>query len=187
MRTTTGSVSSNTPTAATKTYSPSVPLSVYRDLAAELQAAQAMLNALTAQNKQLVQENQLLQQEITKAVEFVLQLQKLVDSNAKTSYNQAEHSNSDLIRDKLPVTEARPKERVKSERSPVASTAMEIPLPIPEPVFIEEQEVNYYPHSEPEASPISSWWLTIVILLIILMGFGAGYLIVRPLFEQHSR
>ena len=52
---------------------------------------------------------------------------------------------------------------------------------------IEEEEVNYYPLSEPEASEISGWRLVITILLIILMGFGAGYLIVRPLFEHHDR
>ena len=38
--------------------SPSVPLTVYRELAAELQATQAMLDSLHAQNQQLSRENQ---------------------------------------------------------------------------------------------------------------------------------
>ncbi|NJL09762.1 MAG: hypothetical protein HC908_04805 [Calothrix sp. SM1_7_51] len=54
----------------------SVPLSVYRDLSAELQAAQAMVDVLTTKNEQLVAENQHLRQEITKAVQSTLQLQK---------------------------------------------------------------------------------------------------------------
>ncbi len=66
MRTTIGSVHRNSPTPTTQAYPPSVPLSVYRELSTELQAAQARLNALTTQNQQLAKENQLLRQEITK-------------------------------------------------------------------------------------------------------------------------
>jgi len=54
-----------TPT-TTHTYSPSVPLSVYRELAAELQAAEAMLDSCNAQNQHLAKQNQQLRQEISK-------------------------------------------------------------------------------------------------------------------------
>ncbi len=46
------------------TYSPSVPISVYRELAAELQAAEALLDSLNAQNQHLAKHNQKLRQEI---------------------------------------------------------------------------------------------------------------------------
>ncbi|MGH7997906.1 MAG: hypothetical protein ACREPR_00340, partial [Brasilonema sp.] len=69
MRTITNSVHNSTPAANTQTCSPSVPLSVYRDLATELQGVQAKLDALNAQNQHIMQENQLLRQEIAKAVE----------------------------------------------------------------------------------------------------------------------
>jgi len=53
---------SQTPT-PTHTYSPSVPLNFYRELAAELQAAEAMLD-LQRPNQHLTKQNQRLRQEI---------------------------------------------------------------------------------------------------------------------------
>lgn len=84
MQTANGSFYGHRPSTTNQNYSPSVPLSVYRDLAAELQAAQAKINALTAQNQQIVQENQLLRQEIAKAVQSVLHLQNLLDTSSQS-------------------------------------------------------------------------------------------------------
>jgi hypothetical protein len=67
----------NTPN-PTYAYSPSVPLSLYRELAAELQAAQVKLDSLNAQNQQLAKQNQQLRQEIETAVQSVLHLQQVV-------------------------------------------------------------------------------------------------------------
>src|ERR671932_193136 len=67
------------PTPANK-YSPSVPISVYRELAAELQTAQAMLDSLKAQNQQLVKQNQQLRQEVEKVVQSAQHLQQIVAS-----------------------------------------------------------------------------------------------------------
>jgi len=58
----------------------SVPISVYRELAAELQTAEAMLDSLNAQNQQLVQQNQHLRQEIEKVVQSALHMQQVVAS-----------------------------------------------------------------------------------------------------------
>lgn len=52
--------SSTTPchkTTAAYTYSPSVPLSLYRELAVQLQAAEARLYSLSTQNQHLSQHN----------------------------------------------------------------------------------------------------------------------------------
>ncbi len=188
MRTTTGSVSNNRQ-ATTQVYSPSVPLSVYRDLAAELQGSQVKIDELAAQNEQLAQENQILRQEIALAVQSFLHLQKLVDSDRQPSLNQDPHSLPDLIREpKHPAPEARPHfTQRQNPRSPVVPRSNEINSPMPETFFIEDQEVQYDSLSEPDAVDFSGWRLVITILLIILMGFGAGYLIVRPLFEHHGR
>ncbi len=189
MRTTTGSVYTNTPIATTEAYSPSVPLSVYRELAAELQDSQARIDELVTQNKQQAQENQILRQEITKVVQSFLRLQKLVDSHTTANLNQDPHSYPDSIREtRRPATEARRHfTRVQGPRSPVIPWSDEIKSPMPETFFSEEQEVQYYPPSEPEATDVSGWRLVITILLIILMGFGAGFLIVRPFLEHHDR
>ncbi len=58
MRTTTGSVHSYPTQPTTPAYPPSVPLSVYRELATELQTVQTKLDKVTTKNQQLAQENQ---------------------------------------------------------------------------------------------------------------------------------
>lgn len=195
MRTSTGSIHPHTSTANPKVYSPSVPLSVYRDLAGELQAAEAMLDALTAQNKQLVQENQLLRQEITQVVQSFSHLQNLIDTSATASYSQIPRTSSDLkSQTSHPVNQVPQQQRVSRLYPPAVPENVRDDLgssdfspPIPEPVFIEEEEVRYYPDSEPEPKEVSAWSLVIAILLIIVTASGVGYVIVRPFFEHQSR
>ncbi|MBG1271080.1 hypothetical protein [Nostoc sp. WHI] len=202
MRATTGSVHRNSPTPTTQAYPPSVPLSVYRELSAELQATQARLHALNTTNQQLAQENQLLRQEITKVVESFSHLQKFVDSNATPSYHRATQASGDVkSAAKQRVTEAHPHQQVFHSRPPVVPKAppeksrrqdfstpvMEINFPIPQQVFIEEQQVSYYSTTEPDVKGLNGWWLIITILLIMLTAFSAGYFVVRPLFENQKR
>lgn len=189
MRTSTGSIPSHTSYSTQPAYSPSVPLSVYRDLAGELQAAEAMLDAITAQNQQLVQENQLLRQEITKAVQSFLHLQKLVDP-ATASHNQNSRASvkTENQTKSTPVNQT-PPQRVTSlySQSKEVQPIVEMIRNIPEPIFIEEEEVRYYPHNESEPKEVNAWSLVIAILLIVLTAFGVGYLIVRPFFEHQTR
>ncbi|MDZ7953583.1 hypothetical protein [Nostoc sp. DedQUE09] len=202
MRTTIGSVHRNSPTPTTQAYPPSVPLSVYRELSTELQAAQARLNALTTQNQQLVQENQLLRQEITKVVESFSRLQNFVDSHATANYPQANQASGDVKSTaKQSVTQARSPQQVsrsrpsvvskqpakKSRRQDFSAPVMEMNFPISEPIFIEEQQVSYYSTTEPDVKGLNGWWLIITILLIMLTAFSAGYFVVRPLFEHQKR
>lgn len=171
----------------------SVPLYVYRELATELQSTQGKLDALTSQNHQLEQENQLLRQEITKVVKSCLHLQKFVASSPKPSHSQPTDAAGEV---KSPATATRPRQQASSQPPPVVNekshdseffAPVEITQPIPETFFIEEQEVNYYPPMEKKLKQFSGWWLAITILLIMLSAFGAGYLIVQPLFENQNR
>ncbi|MBD2387119.1 cell division protein ZapB [Cylindrospermum sp. FACHB-282] len=187
MRTTTGSVHSNPP--RTPSYSPSVPLSVYRELTAELQAAQAKLDSLSAKNHQLSQENQVLRQEITKVVELCLHLQNLVDSPSTPNSPPAPRAATQVkTATKAPVNPAPPRQQVnrvppqKSRRDDFVDTS----LPIREPVFIEEQEVRYYAVPKPEVKELSGWLLVFTIFFIMVTAFSAGYLVVRPLFAHQN-
>ncbi|WP_138497064.1 hypothetical protein [Nostoc sp. PA-18-2419] len=183
MRTTTGSVHRNSSTQTSQAYPPSVPLSVYRELSMELQATQARLDALTTKNQQLIQENQLLRQEITKVVESFSHLQNFVGSYAIFTEDQAFQASGKVkSAAKQPVTQVPPPQKRRQEFStPVIEN-----ISIPQPVFIEEQEVSYYSTAKPDAKEVSGWWLIITILLIMLTAFTAGYLIVRPLFEHQK-
>ncbi|WP_448562478.1 hypothetical protein, partial [Trichothermofontia sp.] len=72
-RSTTGSPPSSQPVR-------SVPITVYRELATELQMTQAQVDSLSLQNQQLTEQNQQLRQEISRIVQSALQLQQIVDS-----------------------------------------------------------------------------------------------------------
>ncbi|MDJ0733986.1 MAG: hypothetical protein QNJ47_07875 [Nostocaceae cyanobacterium] len=186
MRTITDSVQTHPPGVNSQVYSPSVPLSVYRELAAQLQATQARVDALSSKNQQLIQENQQLRQEIAKAVQSVLHLQQFADT-----YNCASSKKTSGVNDsrngKVPPTPPpQTPQYVQNQPSPFIATVVETETP-PEPVIIEEQEVNIYAPSETEIKRISVWWLVLAMVVVTFMAFGAGYLIVRPLLENHSR
>jgi hypothetical protein len=59
-------------------YAPSVPLSVYRELVEELQATQARVGTLDAQNRELVKQNQQLRQEIERVIRYAQHLQEVI-------------------------------------------------------------------------------------------------------------
>lgn len=187
MRTTTGSVHSKPPT--NPTYSPSVPLSVYRELASELQAAQSKLDALTTKNHQLGQENQLLRQEIAKVIQSCLHLQKLLESSTANNSQPAPPAVEVKSQTNQPVAEARPRQQVP--RVPPQKKRREDSgdkrFPTPERVYIEEQEVRYYASTNKEVKELGGWWLMITMLLIMVTAFSAGYFIVRPLLNQQNR
>ncbi|AFY40978.1 hypothetical protein Nos7107_0293 [Nostoc sp. PCC 7107] len=200
MRTTTAAVHSHSAKRpASPNHPSSVPLYVYRELAAELEATQAKLDALTAKNQQLTQENQFLRQEITKVLQSVSNLQKLVDfrsPESKESNSQPRPTGEVKNTAKQPKKAARPRqsearprqsEAPKAKRRPDFSVpVVEISSHIPETIFIEEQSVNYYPSMEAKKKEMNGWGLVITILLVMLTAFGAGYLIVRPLFAHQS-
>lgn len=58
---------------------PSVPISVYRELATELKATQAMVDSLTQQNRQLSQQNQMLRHEMLSFAESADRLRQAVE------------------------------------------------------------------------------------------------------------
>lgn len=60
---------------------PSVPISVYRELATELKATQAMVDSLTQQNHQLTQQNQVLRREMLAFAESADRLRQAVESS----------------------------------------------------------------------------------------------------------
>ncbi|MBF2007338.1 MAG: hypothetical protein IGS49_18215 [Chlorogloeopsis fritschii C42_A2020_084] len=190
MRTVNNSVYTHNKSTTAQAYSPSVPLSVYRELAAELQAAQAKMDALTARNHHLVQENQLLRAEIAKTVQSVLHLQNLLDTPTQTQshYHQVSRSAPDIKSDpKRQANVKHPRQQAPRPRPSVAYTEMEIPDYMSAPIFVEGQEVVAYPFSQPEPGEINNWLLWIAIALIIFLGFGAGYLVVRPFFANQTR
>lgn len=186
MRSTT---STHNTSAANQTYSASVPLSVYRELAAELQAVEAMLNSLDAQNQQLARQNQQLRQEIEKAVQSVFYLKQVADSAGAASSNYARTSNfrshpsRPVAGSSRPMHRSRPPSGVQSAANGSFSSR-ETGSGFSEKVFTEEQSHYRRRPQLDTASQISGWRLAIAILLIMVTAFSAGYLLVRPLMQN---
>lgn len=209
MRSISNPVPGNIPKANAHHHSPSVPLSVYSELAAELQATKAKLDTLADRNQQLAQDNQELRQEISKAVNTVLRLQQFIDSQQQnreyqkphTEYHQPPRPQVEQPRHPQ-VEKPRPtqveqqsknpqrvmrtphKKKISRPRPPVVPPQMDIPNSIPEQVLVEEQEVRYYRQRQLQTSEVNGWFLALAILLIVFTAFGAGYFIVRPLLKR---
>ena len=165
-------------------YSPGVPLSVYRELAADLQAAQAMLNSLNAQNQQLAIQNQQLRQEIEKVVQYVMHLQQVVDAIPVHPVDGYHSNRQSKLRSSRPVSSPRfihQGSYQHSKASVATSKASENRF-----TQVEEVEQDGYRRrfQAESASGISGGRLLIAILLVIFTAFGAGYFLVRPLLSN---
>lgn len=156
--------------------SPSVPISVYRELAAELQATRGMVDALNQKNQQLDRENQVLRQEMQRVVQSVLTLQPWVEANR-----------ADLPAQPRPQSNGhRPTWEETAAATAIASKLRTPVDPNPTPSSPEQQftEVPVTPTKATPTKPtggMGGLWLTLTILVIIASAFGAGFLIMRPL------
>lgn len=158
-------------------YSPSVPVSVYRELAAELQATKAMVDSLSAQNSHLTNQNHLLRQNIHQMVQVALQLGHYAGvahpaEAEMTLSSPPVANNSNDLRAMQPVAAPKP---IPPKR-PKANLSR---------VFTEETGENRRYSLDPSASgSLSTLWLIVSIAIIILTAFGAGFLIMRPLISD---
>ncbi|MEQ9670553.1 hypothetical protein [Coleofasciculus sp. G2-EDA-02] len=175
-----------TPSTSANNYCPSVPISVYRELAAELQAAQAMLDSLNGQNQQLVKQNQKLRQEVEKVLQSSQHLQQVVDSLTPVT-------GAPMPRRQSIPSEPRPTPSIpKSAPSRVGVDVppphnLEAPSsPYRETLVIEQQESRSRRTSASESyREVNGWVLILAIVLIVLTAFGTGFLIVRPLLKNN--
>ncbi|MDB9537032.1 hypothetical protein PN451_14555 [Dolichospermum planctonicum CS-1226] len=197
-------------------YPPSVPLYVYRELTAELQAIQSKLDVVTNHNQKLAQENQQLRQEIAKVIESCLELQRLVDVSAPSSpvapqlnkevksltQLQAKINNNHEVTytNKPKFTAAPPRQEPKPQKKAVIKnthsqnhhqgatvSGTNINATGSQKVFIEEKKVRFSRPTMSNTKELSGWNLLITIVLIMITGFAAGYVVVRPLFQNHSQ
>jgi len=175
-------------------YSPSVPISVYRDLASEVKEKQVMLESLRQQNQQLVQQNQQLRGEIEQLVRSVVRLQQIAHayepSIAVAPPSPPRQAGPEPLTSEPTFT---PESRV--ENPPAAAPESEDedsdppvdlpPSPEDLPLFSEEQQ-RPYPHpSAPErSSDLNGIGLAIAIFVIAAMAGTASFLIVRPLIGE---
>ena len=172
----------------------SVPISVYRELAAELQATRAMVDSLNAKNQELTLHNQKLRQEISRFVQSAVALRSLVDPtqpplNLSPSVNQpgSRVSNSPPAKSLQFHADA---DSMPTLEETVAASTIAAQLRASDPtaadlLFTAEQERLRTPQ-ERKPRDLGGLWLTLVVVLIMVTAFGAGFLVVRPLLPTSN-
>jgi cobalamin biosynthesis Mg chelatase CobN len=192
-------VNSPSPNQDSQNSSPSVPLSVYRELAAELQNTRAMVESLKSENQQLsdrnqelLAHNQQLQSEIQKVVRSVTQLQEVTNSlqpspgsskQANTNPNSGEFV-LDADRDfDLAANSEYANWEDSSQQNPWGK-----PSGTPAKQYTSQHpEKTYANVPDSENNPESgAWRLMVAIALIAALAFGAGYLLVRPILNSNN-
>lgn len=183
-------------------YSPTVPLSVYRELSAELQASKAMLDSLNAQNQQLTRQNQQFRQQIERLSGSMVNLKHVVDSPQPTlgSPSESARANAEAVAEQIRPTSARLKPSVQpSVQTPGTPKPLTGKVSVPNFPILESEGLTNHLFTEqhdpmqslrnPAHSPrdLSGLWLWFTVLAIILTAFGAGFMVMRPLLPNSGK
>jgi hypothetical protein len=159
---------------ASSAYSASVPISLYREISAELQSTKATVAALKQQNQQLVHQNQQLRQEIDRVILSAAQMRQAVVNLPPVNLDlPAEVPHIEV----MPPT-AKANAHFRGEAMPTGLISDEL--------IMEQAPLRRKPHSDKPPSETNGWMLGLMILLIVVTAFGTGFLIVRPLLPAPS-
>jgi len=182
---------------AENNYSPSVPISLYREATAELQSTQIKLESLKIHNEQLIQQNQKLRREIEKVINSGIQLQEALNAvqsitqvgqpqipSFPNSYGRIDNSvssnylSSDFEVDSPEISPSSPSLPFTQPRSTDAD--------FPEHLFTEEPDESRYGRfaNSKQVSDLNGLWLIVAICLIVIAAFGAGYWVIRPILNR---
>ncbi|MCS6959023.1 MAG: hypothetical protein RMK91_03135 [Pseudanabaenaceae cyanobacterium SKYGB_i_bin29] len=133
-----------------------VPIPIYRELAAELQAAQAKIVQLQQQNDRLTRQNQALQEE----------LQAILSAHNQT------HMVVLAAQDRL--NSLFPPPQTGEEQEIVIDPETEVP-----PEAVVAQTVAPTPVPMTESVPLNRTWLILLVAGILIVSFGAGYFLIK--------
>lgn len=191
----------------------SVPISIYRQLSGELEAAKTQIDALKRENEQLWEQNQYLNQELTQIVDSAQHLKQMVlnfdlgiNTQGSSGYGVRHESvtshQSPVTNYQLPIN---PQPSIPDIQSPIPNPQPSIPNPHTEsslilssqsessqlaaiqPEIVTSQDHNLHQSIKSEdSSRMNTWLLTIAIMLIVFTAFGTGFMIVRPLLQHNN-
>jgi hypothetical protein len=164
---------------ASSSYAPSVPISLYREVANELQSAKTRAESLRLQNQELLQQNQHLRIEIERVVQSALQLRQAAEAHSSTS------SSAVLPDAALSAVEVHFDPPIAPPSPlPPPPAPPSLPHPPRQPIFTEQQPQQRRTTQVEKNSELGGWWLILAILVIVVTAFGTGFLIVRPLLPH---
>lgn len=179
-----------TPGSALGTANPAkggVPVAIYKEVTAELQATRAMVDALNGRNQQLAQENQLLRQEIDRFFHNVshLQGQLAAPSAAPSAHHVIHPKPAAKTFNPFQPKSLKAADRLEPPTPEAAATANSIATQLRGAdlnLLNLRSHVDERDRLRPESKlkELNGIWLTLTVIAVILTAFGAGFLIVRP-------
>lgn len=164
------------------THSPSVPISLYREVANELQTAQANAEGLKGENQRLVEQNQQLRLEIERVVQTALHLRQVADSYQPIALNSTPESAASGVELHFIGTPiAEPPNLLRP--NPTTDDSVDPNLQ-PERLFTEQAAQSSRSLSRDRVPEVSGWWLVLVIFVIVVTAFGMGFAILSTLMPK---
>lgn len=169
-------------------YAPSVPISIYRQLAAELQATKGVVDSLSSQNQQLTRQNQMLRQEIQRVVQTTVQLGQFAGVAPQNSGKVAPAAWEEGRPGPVPI----PNKDGLSPR-PDGNNATGRPQPLKAldraltqgKLFSETGAAPNHPNKQAPTRDLGGLWLALSVFLIVITAFGAGFIIMRPILDNN--
>ncbi len=161
---------------------PSVPISIYKELAAELQATRAMIESLNNRNQKLVQQNQMIRQEVERVVQASFNLQQIVDFTTphENGLNQTIADLSAQSNSAHANMERSPQNPLSTESDPLQfSQGLRVPF---NGLFTEEPS---RPQSiQKESKNLGNMGIFLTVLIVVLTAFGLGFVAVKHLLPS---
>lgn len=170
--------------------SPSVPISLYREVANELQSTRTNMESLKTQNQQLQEQNQQLRLEIERVVQSALHLRQVADSYKPIAPNPTpavSESTLELHFDEAPApaNQAMPRPKSRKGGKGEKGEGDGKPSPSRDNRLVTEQDSQPHRVNSSDRTPeVSGWWLMLVIFLIVVTAFGMGFAILSSLMPR---
>jgi hypothetical protein len=166
---------------------PSVPISVYKELATELQATRAMIESLNTRNQQLVHQNQMIRQEVERVVQASFNLQQIVDFTTppenglnQTIADLSAHSNGDGGQPLPDLRSSTPQNHSHQE-----SNSLPLPQdvrPLSNKLFTEEPSRPQ--NIQKQSKSLGNLGIFLTVLIVVLTAFGLGFVSVKYLLPS---
>lgn len=148
---------------------PTVPMSVYRELAGELQVTKHQLDQLKQENQQLHQQNQSLRFQVRQLVQSAQKLEGII------SYWD-EHSQSYLMAS----------DHFQAQKPPTMLNGDDNFAQSTPETWLSHQAENESQRVEPAptSKEVNGWYILAVVVMIILTFSGIGFMVARPLINN---
>lgn len=143
---------------------PTVPMSVYRELAGELQTTKQQLDGLKQENQELNQQNKSLRLEISKLVQSVQKLETMLNYWDEKSHRSHEESNQ-----------------------PPAENKYQSYLPQSHQDYwlnYQEESATLRPEKSAKSQEVNGWLVAFAIVMIVFTFAGIGFMVARPLLDN---